>query len=89
MSGTRRSSPSTSGCLQSEFVYLLFLQGHQETESVSLTVFLQLEEFILHNLPVDSSTSSSTFDVLFTGQKQSGQHPRQGDSFTYQLEILI
>jgi hypothetical protein len=44
---------STSGRLHSDFVRLLFLQAHRE-----LTAFLQLQEFSLHNLPVDLSTTA-------------------------------
>jgi hypothetical protein len=42
----------TSGRLHSEFVRLLFLQDHRETDH-----FLQLQEFSLCILPVDYSTS--------------------------------
>ena len=38
---------STSDRLHSEFVLLLFLQEHRETDR-----FLQFQEFSLHNLPV-------------------------------------
>jgi hypothetical protein len=44
---------STSGRLHIDFVCLLFLQAHRE-----LTAFLQLQEFTLHNLPVDLSSTS-------------------------------
>jgi hypothetical protein len=44
---------STSGRLHSEFVRLLFLRPIGK-----LTTFLQLQEFILRILPVDSSTST-------------------------------
>jgi hypothetical protein len=40
--------------LHSEFVRLVFLQAHRETDR-----FLQLQEFSLRILPVDSSTSSA------------------------------
>jgi hypothetical protein len=45
---------STSGRLHSEFVRLLFLQSHRETDR-----FLQLKEFSLRNLPVASSTTAA------------------------------
>jgi hypothetical protein len=44
---------STSGKLHSEFVRLLFLQAHWETDR------LQLQEFSMRSLPVDSSTSAA------------------------------
>jgi hypothetical protein len=44
---------STSGRLHSEFIRLLFLQAHRETDR-----FLQLQEFSLRNRTVDSSTSA-------------------------------
>jgi hypothetical protein len=47
--------PSTSRSLHSEFVHLLFLQKLIG----KLTAFLQLQEFSLCNLPVDSSTSAA------------------------------
>jgi hypothetical protein len=46
---------STSGRLHSEFVRLLFLQAHRETERF----FLQLQEFSLRNITVHSSTSNA------------------------------
>jgi hypothetical protein len=42
--------PSTSGRLHSEFVRLLFLQTHRETDHFQV---LQLQEFSLRNLPVN------------------------------------
>ena len=74
---------STSGRLHSEFVCLLFLKLIW-----ILTAFLQLQEFSLRILPVDSSTSVTRrlISVLLTAQSQSGQHPRQDCSFTYQLK---
>jgi hypothetical protein len=45
---------STSGCLHSEFVFPLYLHVHRETDRF----FLHLQEFILHNLPVVSSTTA-------------------------------
>jgi hypothetical protein len=47
--------PSTAGRLHSEFVLLLFLQAHRETDRF----FFQLQEFSFRNLPVDSSTSAA------------------------------
>jgi hypothetical protein len=44
---------STSGRIHSEFVWLLFLQGHRETDH-----FLHLQEFNLRILPVVSSTTA-------------------------------
>ena len=41
---------STSGRLHSEFIRLLFLQDHRETDR-----FLQLQEFSLCNIPVEES----------------------------------
>ncbi len=49
---------STSGRLHSEFVRLLFLQTHRETDH-----FLQFQEFSLSNPPVDYSTSDSRFSI--------------------------
>ncbi len=45
---------SKSGRLHREFIRLLFLQSHRETDS-----FLQLQEFCLLNPPVDYSTSTA------------------------------
>ena len=45
---------STSGRLHSEFVRLLFLQAHRETDR-----FLQLQEFNLRKQKLDSSTSAA------------------------------
>ena len=47
--------PSTSGTLHSEFIRLFFLQAHRETDRF----FLQLQEFSLRNMTVDSSTSAA------------------------------
>ncbi len=49
---------STSGRLHSEFVRLLFLQAHRETDR-----FLQLQEFCQCNQTVDSSTPSTWISV--------------------------
>ncbi len=49
---------STSGRLHSEFVRLLFLQAHRETDR-----FLQLQEFRLCNLTVTSSTSATRLSL--------------------------
>jgi hypothetical protein len=46
---------STSGRLHSEFVSLLFLQAHRETD-----LFLQLQEFCQWNQIVDSSTTAAS-----------------------------
>ncbi len=43
---------STSGRLHSEFIRLLFLQAHRETDR-----FLKLQEFSLRNVTVDCSVS--------------------------------
>jgi hypothetical protein len=45
---------STSGRLHSEFVRLLFLQAHRETDR-----FLHLQEFSLRNMTVTSSTTAA------------------------------
>jgi hypothetical protein len=50
--------PSTSGRLHSEFIRLLFLQVHRETDRF----FFQFQEFIFLNKTVDYSTPSR--DVL-------------------------
>ena len=50
---------STSGRLHSEFVRLLFLQDHRETDR-----FLQLQEFSLRNQIVDFSTSVARRSLL-------------------------
>jgi hypothetical protein len=55
---------STSGRLHSEFVRLLFLQTHMETDP-----FLLLQEVRLRILPVDSSTSSVWCSPLILKQK--------------------
>jgi hypothetical protein len=60
--------PDTSGRLDSEFVRLLFLQTHRETYR-----FLQVQEFSLCILPVDSSTSVTwcSLDTLKEGSGTS------------------
>ena len=50
---------STSGRLHSEFVRLLFLQVHRETDA-----FLQLQDFRQHNPTVASSTSAARLSLL-------------------------
>ncbi len=50
---------STSGRLHTEFVRLLFLQAHRETDR-----FLQLQEFSHRNLPVDSFTFAARLSLL-------------------------
>ncbi len=45
---------STSGRIHSEFVSLLFLQVHRETD-----LFFNLQKFSLRNILVDSSTSTT------------------------------
>jgi hypothetical protein len=46
--------PNTSGRSHSEFVRLLFLQAHRETDAL-----WQLQESSLRNLPVASSTTAA------------------------------
>ncbi len=50
---------STSGRLHSEFIRLLFLQAHRETDRFLQLQdrFLQLQEFSLHSVTVDCSVS--------------------------------
>ena len=50
--------PSTSGRLHSEFVRLLFLQSHWETDR-----FFASQEFSLRNLPVTTSTSAARLSL--------------------------
>jgi hypothetical protein len=58
---------STSGRLHGEFVRLLFLQAHRETDrffaasGVQLTAFLQLQEFTKHN--VECSTTAARLSL--------------------------
>jgi hypothetical protein len=52
------TSKLTSGRLHSEFVRLLFLQAHRETDP-----FLQLQEFSQRNLPVDSFTFAARLSL--------------------------
>ncbi len=56
---------STSGRLHSEFVCLLFLQAHRE----SVTAFWNLQEFIFHILPVDSSTTAARRSTVNLGRR--------------------
>ena len=50
---------STSGRLQNEFIRLLFLQAHRETDR-----FFEASEFILRNQIVDSSTTAARIFLL-------------------------
>jgi hypothetical protein len=62
---------STSGRLHSEFIRLLFLQTHRETDR-----FLQLQEFSLNNRTVDSSTSVTQLYLHNFKQKSAAPLPR-------------
>jgi hypothetical protein len=69
--------PSTSGRFHSEFIRLLFLQTHRETDhffEVSGSQFLR-------NPPVDYSTS--TVGVLGHPESRSRQDPHEDNNFTY------
>jgi hypothetical protein len=70
----------TSGRVHSEFVRLLFLQAHRETDRFLAASGVQLCATYQWTLPLLSRV------VLLTAQSQSGQHPRQGCSFTYTLK---
>ena len=52
---------STSGRLHSEFIRLLFLQDHRETDH-----FLQLQEFSFRKQIVESSTTSARFFLVYS-----------------------
>jgi hypothetical protein len=54
----KTSIPSTSGRLHSEFVRLLFLQTHRETD-----LFFDLQEFIFLKPTVDYSTSAVCLSI--------------------------
>jgi len=62
---------STSGRLHSEFVRLLFLQAHRQTDR-----FLQLQEFSLRNLPVASSTTAARCSSHSSNRKWATSSPR-------------
>jgi hypothetical protein len=73
------SIASTSGRLHSEFVRLLFLQDHRETDRFFATSGVQLAQ--------PTSGIFHFLRVVFSAQKsKSRQHPRQGSSFKYQLK---
>ena len=67
---------STSGRLHSEFMRLLFLEAHRETDRF----------FAASGVQPAQSTSGGIFTskrgVLFPVASQSRQHPREGCSFT-------
>ena len=73
----------TSGRLHSEFIRLLFLQDHRETDRF----FLQIQEFNLRNRTVDSSTS--VLPLYLCSLKQKSEDPSQGCSFTCQPKCRL
>jgi hypothetical protein len=74
---------STSGRLHSEFVRLLFLQAHRETDrffAASGVHLAQTQRGMFHFRRLPSR------GVLGSNKSESWQHPRHGCSFTYQLK---
>ena len=66
----------TTGRLHSEFIRLLFLQAHRETDR-----FLQLQEFSQRNQPVDSSTFAARRSLLSSNQNV--------DCYSLRLKVYV
>jgi hypothetical protein len=69
--------PSTSRRLHSEFIRLLFLQDHRETDRFFAVSGVQVTTW---TFPLPSH------DVLGSPERKSRRHPLQGCSFTYGLK---
>jgi hypothetical protein len=64
---------STSGRLHSEFVSLLFLQAHRETDRF----FLQFQEFSFRNMTVTSSTTVTPRSPQSSSQNEEASLTRR------------
>ena len=62
---------STSGCLHSEVVRLLFLQDHRETDRFFEVSGVHLVQLVLNNLTVASSTTPSYRRATVSSQIKS------------------